>query len=206
LADKAPEKKSARREKLRERLLAEAEKAIASGGLQGLKAREIASAAGCALGAIYNAFDDLDDLILRVGARTLALLETTLNGELKEGGGDATESLVRLALGYLDFARNHKLRWRALFEHRLADAHAVPAWFVAEQNRLFLLLEEPLGRLLPQEPPRERAALARSLFSAVHGIVTLGLEEKIAPMPARALEEQVEKMTRIFAAGLIAKR
>ena len=199
----AEETSSARRSKLHEKLLDTAEKAIASGGLPNLKAREIAAAAGCSLGAIYNVFDDMDDLILCVGARTLALLEASLARASAEGGeGDASTDLIRLAHAYLRFARRHKLRWRALFEHRMANARPVPDWFIENQNRLFRLLEDPLSRLQPGLSSKESASLARSLFSAIHGIVTLGLEEKITPMTASALDDQVEAMTRIFAAGL----
>ena len=199
----ANETGSARRSKLHEKLLDAAEKAVASGGLPNLKAREIAAAAGCSLGAIYNVFDDMDDLILCVGARTLALLEASLARASAEGGeGDASTDLIRLAHAYLRFARRHKLRWRALFEHRMANARPVPDWFIENQNRLFRLLEDPLSRLQPGLSSKERASLARSLFSAIHGIVTLGLEEKITPMTASALDDQVEAMTRIFAAGL----
>jgi AcrR family transcriptional regulator len=195
------EKGADRRAKLRERLLAAAETAIATGGLQSLKAREIAAAAGCALGAIYNAFDDLDELILTVGSRTLVLLEAALLAKPKPHS-DATEELVRLALAYLDFARTHKLRWRALFEHRLPDGRSTPDWYIADQNRLFLLLEEPLTRLLPLTVGQERALLARTLFSAAHGIVSLGLEEKLAPMRADVLDQQLENLMRMFAAGV----
>ena len=55
-----------RRAQLRDRLIDIAQEAIAARGLAGLKARDLAAAAGCALGAIYTAFDDLDELILRV--------------------------------------------------------------------------------------------------------------------------------------------
>jgi AcrR family transcriptional regulator len=192
------------RAKLRERLLLAAEAAISSGGVQGLKARDIARNAGCALGAIYNVFEDLDELILRVGARTLALLEAALVSK-PAPGVDATDELVRLARAYLEFARAHKLRWRALFEHRLSEGRQAPHWFVADQDRLFLLLEKPLEALLSSELPQDRALLARTLFSAVHGIVSLGLEEKLTPMNAGALDEQLERMTRAFARGLNAK-
>lgn len=199
----ANETGSARRSKLHEKLLDAAEKAIASGGLPSLKAREIATAAGCSLGAIYNVFEDMDDLILCVGVRTLALLEASLTRALAEDGeGGGAADLIRLAHAYLRFARRHKLRWRALFEHRMADARPVPDWFIENQNRLFGLLEKPLSRLQPGLSSKESASLARSLFSAIHGIVTLGLEEKVTPMTASALDDQVEAMTRIFAAGL----
>jgi AcrR family transcriptional regulator len=201
----AVEKPADRRAALRERLVDAAETSVASGGLQGLRAREVAAAAGCALGAIYNAFDDLDELILAVGSRTLASLEAAILAE-PALCADATEELVRLARAYLDFARAHKLRWRALFEHRLPNGRPAPDWFIADQDRLFLLLEKPLARLSPSTPAQERSTLARTLFSAVHGIVSLGLEEKIAPMQANVLDQQLECLTRAFAAGLATRK
>ncbi|MGI8567828.1 MAG: hypothetical protein ACR2KT_01410 [Methylocella sp.] len=62
-----------------------------------------------------------------------------------------------------------------------------------------------LARLVPREPPEARALLARTLFSAVHGIVSLGLEEKLAPMPAEVLNTQLEIVTCAFSAGLRTK-
>lgn len=191
-----------RRAELRERLLSAGREAIAAGGLQNLKARDLAAAAGCAVGAIYNVFDDLDELILRIGSRTLARLAQVLAASADGPSPDAADELVRLARGYLDFARAHKLLWRALFEHRLSGGRAVPSWFLEDQNRLFALLDAPLARLLPGEPAPARAQLARTLFSAVHGVVSLGLEEKLAPMPAETLDAQLECLVRAFAAGL----
>ncbi len=134
------------------------------------------------------------------------MLEAALAGASRaEARQTATEELVRLARAYLDFARMRKMRWRALFEHRMADARTVPAWFTEDQNRLLLILDAPLARLVPREPPEARALLARTLFSAVHGIVSLGLEEKLAPMPAEVLNTQLDIVTRAFAAGLRTK-
>ena len=68
----------ARRRKLRDALIAAAERTIAAEGLRGLKARELAYKVGCAVGAIYNVVTDLDDLIFAVNALTLEQLEKTL--------------------------------------------------------------------------------------------------------------------------------
>lgn len=195
---------AARRADLRERLVAAGRAAIADGGLQNVKARDLAAAAGCAVGAIYNVFDDLDGLILRVGADTLARLQR----ELASHGPDPepAEELVRLARGYLAFARDNKALWRALFEHRLAGGRAAPAWYLDDQSRLFALVEAPLARLLPDEPACSRALLARTLFSAVHGVVSLGLEEKLAPMSEATLDAELERLLRAFAGGSTAMR
>lgn len=200
-AAKPAGKTSARRADLRERLVAVGRAAIAEGGLQHLKARDLAAAAGCAVGAIYNVFDDLDGLILRIGADTLARLEQGLAAPPGPVPAPA-EELLRLSQGYLAFARANKALWRALFEHRLADGRAAPAWYLDDQSRLFTLVEAPLAHLLPDEPAPSRALLARTLFSAVHGVVLLGLEEKLTPMPEATLDAELERLVRAFAGGL----
>ncbi|QGM97188.1 TetR/AcrR family transcriptional regulator [Methylocystis parvus] len=189
-----------RRLKLRERLLDVARQAVATRGLTGLKARDLASEAGCALGAIYTAFDDLDELILRVNLATLDRLGQALDAAL--GAADPSDALLALARAYLDFARREEPSWRALFEHRLSGGAAVPDWYADARNRLFGRLEAPLAELLPRQDAESRARLARTLFSAVHGVVALGLEEKLEATTPEALDTQLETLVRLIAAGL----
>jgi AcrR family transcriptional regulator len=201
-------KTQTRRQNLKEALVTAAEKTIGTEGLRGLKARDLAAEAGCAVGAIYNVVDDLDDLILAVNARTLAALERAL----REAGGainseardedEAIDRLVRLGLAYTDFAARETQRWRALFDHRMPEERDLPEWYVADQRRLFEFVEQPLTTLRPDETPEVRALLARSLFSAVHGIVALGLEEKLQLIPLPVLREQVTTLVEAIGKGL----
>ena len=72
-----------RRAKLREALIQAAERSISAGGLAALKTRELAREIGCANGAVYNLVDDMDELVLLVGSRTLRRLDAaffTMNG------------------------------------------------------------------------------------------------------------------------------
>ncbi|MBV9432354.1 MAG: TetR/AcrR family transcriptional regulator, partial [Hyphomicrobiales bacterium] len=48
----------------------------------------------------------------------------------------------------------------------------------------------------------QRALLARSLFSAVHGQVLLGLEEKLGVMAFATLREEVERLVFATIRGL----
>jgi AcrR family transcriptional regulator len=198
----------ARRGELKERLTDAASRLIEAKGLASVKARPLAEKAGCALGAIYTVFPDLDALILAVSARTLARLEAHLDAIAVEVAAEATpreaarQRLVALALAYLDFAFAHRASWRALFEHRLPEGRPVPEWMVAEQARLFGKVEVLLGPLVPHMGVAQRAMLARSLFSAVHGLVLLGLEEKLGVMPFAMLREEVERLVSAMARGL----
>ena len=191
---------------LRERLIDVAERTIAANGLAGLRARDLAREAGCAVGTIYNVFEDLDELILCVGLRTLAILDTALGAvrlpSTPYGSTeDAADDLARLALAYLEFAAEHAVRWRALFEHRMSEARPLPQWFVDQQHQLFAQVERPLVTLLPDLDPGARRILARTLFSAVHGIVALGLEEKLASLPYSDLRDQLAATVRAITTG-----
>src|SRR6267378_6005498 len=92
-----------RRAKLREELILAAEQSMSAGGLAGLKTRELAREIGVANGAVYNLVEDMDELILRVGSRTLARLDASLSEAESEGPASASETLVRIALAYCDF-------------------------------------------------------------------------------------------------------
>ncbi len=196
---------------LREALIAAAERAVATQGIAGIKARSLAREVGCAVGAIYTVFADLDELALAVNARTLAALEAELatavrrrRGPAAVRGEHATERLLELALAYLGFAAANKQRWRALFEFRLPEEKTLPAWFVEDRSRLFGYIEEALQDLLPAMPAEECAALARSLFAAVHGIVVLGLEERLGVVSLEDLRAQTNLVVRALARGLVA--
>lgn len=193
---------SERRASLREKLLDAAEQTVIERGLTAVKARDLATQVGCALGAIYTAFQDLDELVLRVNMRTLGRLETALAEALGTAAPGA--ALLAMARTYLNFARRNEPSWRALFEHRLPPGVAVPDWYVEARERLFGRLEAPLAELLPQVDAVQRARLARTLFSSVHGVVALGLEQKIADTPAEVLDEELEKLVRLIEGGLAA--
>jgi len=194
-----------RRRKLRDALIAAAERMIEAEGLRGLRARDLALRVGCAVGAIYNVFADLDDLVFAVNALTLEQLETTLTvagGEGADRQADAIRTLVHLGLAYTDYAAAHTRRWRALFDHRLPEGRDVPTWYRANLHRLFDYIERPLRQLAPALDGASRALLARSLFAAVHGIVLIGLEEKLQSLPLSILREQVTAMVEAFGRGL----
>jgi AcrR family transcriptional regulator len=197
-----------RRRNLKESLIDAAEQGISSYGLPGLRARSLAERIGCAVGAIYNVVADLDELIMLVNARTLAALERDLLSASaapaanRQKADTAIDRLCRMALAYLDFATTRRARWRAVFDHRLPPGKAMPDWYLDDQMRLFSYVEGPVGELLPGVSPSRRALIARTLFSAVHGIVTLGLEEKLQALAPDDLREQLTFAVAALARGL----
>lgn len=178
---------------------------IAERGLGGLKTRDLAREIGCANGAVYNLVADVDELILRVGSRTLLRLDAALSAAKSAGAPSPQETLVRIAIGYCDFAAVNLELWRALFEHRMEADKLVPDWSIEDQMQLFRHIHAPLAALFPKRGPEELGITARSLFSAVHGMVALGLEQKLVAVPLPALRKEIASLVRAMIDGLMAQ-
>ena len=191
-----------RREKLREALIQAAEKSIAAKGLTGLKTRDLARDIGCANGAVYNLVEDVDELILRVGSRTLARLDAALTTAESKGSAAPNDILVRIALAYCDFAAENLELWRALFEHRMQRGKPIPEWAIEEQMNLFRHIYRPLAALFPDRSAKELGVTARSLFSSVHGMVSLGLEQKLIAVPIAVLRREIATIVKAMITGL----
>jgi|SRR5579871_402727 len=197
-----------RRLELRAALIDAAERTIAARGLEALRARDLAAEVGCAVGAIYNVFPNLDALVFEVNSRTLrgfeAFLSQAERAPPRPDESPAVAELVHLALVYLGFALAHRPRWQALFEHRMAEPGEIPAWYLAEQGRLFGLVEGALAEIRPDLDGARLMLFARTLFSGVHGIVSLGLDAKLAALPPAVLAAEVAAFVRVLGLGLLA--
>jgi AcrR family transcriptional regulator len=193
-----------RRAKQRESLIEAAEQAISTKGLAGLKTRDLAQEIGIANGAVYNLVADVDELVLMVGSRTLARLDAELSAAESAGPPAPAETLVRIALAYCDFAARHLELWRALFEHRMAPDKSLPDWAISDQMHLFRHIHQPLALLFPERSAEDVGLTARSMFSAVHGMVALGLEQKLIAVPLPALRQEITTIVKAMVTGLIA--
>ena len=172
---------------------------IAAKGLRSLKVRDVADAAGCSIGSVYNEFGDFDGLILTVNRGTVQALTARL---VAVPADDPIRQLHGLAATYLAFATAHANLLRSLFEHRMEDDRPFPEDILQTVMQAFELMYPPLGRLLPERDPQDIALLARILFSAVHGIISLGLEERMVAVPPEALRHQLEQFVDTHLAGL----
>jgi AcrR family transcriptional regulator len=182
-------KVEARRAVLRDTLIAHAETRIKADGLKNLRTRDLAKDAGCALGAIYNVFGDLNDLVLAVNARTFHRLGAAVAETLAQAPQNATQQLIVMSHAYHRFAAENFNAWRALFDIERPAGEAAPDWYLAEIGQLFAYIDAPVSVLFPDHDAQKRALLTKALFSSVHGIVLLGLDEASAGVPAAQLDE-----------------
>lgn len=184
-----------RQAKLRERLIDAGEAQVIAGGLASMKARDLADKAGCSLGAIYNVFDDLRDLTMAINARTFRRMGVVVAAS--QEGTEALDPNARMILmsnAYLHFAAENANLWRALFDLEMSVESRVPDWYLQELARLFAYIAAPLAEIFPDKNEAELDLMARALFSAVHGIVWLGLEKRISGVPIGQVEEMLKQV------------
>ncbi|MEP3345744.1 MAG: TetR/AcrR family transcriptional regulator [Litoreibacter sp.] len=181
-----------KRDDLRAKLIDFAEVRIKSGGIADIRARDLAKEAGCAVGAIYNVFGDMNDLIMAVNARTFKRVGTQVSAAVEaQPPGHPVHTMIAMSHAYLHFARDNTPAWRTLFDLEVSTEGAVPNWYLEELQKLFTLIADPLRRIFPDMPAEDVELMTRGLFSAVHGIVLLGLEKRISAVPADKLEHMI---------------
>ena len=172
---------------------------ISAKGLRELKVRDVAEAADCSIGSVYNEFGDFDGLILTVNRETVQALTARL---VVVGDEDPVRQLHGLAATYLAFASEHANLLRSLFEHRMENDRPFPEDSLIMVMQAFALMHDPLVRLMPDRDSTDIALQARMMFSAVHGIISLGLEERMVAVPPEHLRRQLAQFVDTYLAGL----
>jgi len=195
-----------RRKATAEKVLDVAERQIAGSGMSGLAMRDLANEADCSVGTLYNLFEGLDGIILRVNSRTLSKLDRHLcSVEAGLQGEPPVKRLVALALAYTDFVSENWRLWSALFEHQMPEGKPIPEWHLKEHFQLFRHIVEPLSEMSPRSGEEDLLILSRNLYSAVHGMVSLGLQDRMGAIPLPRLKEQIKLFVESFTAGYAAR-
>lgn len=187
------------REEIRDMALAAAERIVDDEGFAGLSARKIAGRIGYTVGTLYLVFENIDELILHVNARTL----DSLYGALREASAEGTlpeARVLALARAYIGFASRHTRQWGMLYEHRLPEGVKVPEWYREKVARSFALVEEAIRPLV--KDAKNVGPVARALWAGVHGVCLLGLTDKLDVVGAGSVQVLVETLVANFLKGL----
>ena len=157
-------------DEIRDAVMKAATETIDADGYLALNARELAAAAGCSVGTLYNVFGDLEKIVYAVNLRTALALHAVLEKAVKEAGDRPEDRLHALADAYFDFARDHPRRWESLFRFRMkgkADGSVGRAG-----EALFAMLKDSVNGMVADD-----ALLA--LWAAIHGVVELATQQHL---------------------------
>jgi len=188
------------REELREMTLTAAENIVVEQGYEGLSARKVATAIGYTVGTLYLVFENLDDLILHINARTLDRLHARMT-KSQANSGDASDYLLLLGEIYIRFANDDPHRWAMVFEHRFSEDRVVPAWYQEKIVRMFAMVEEGLEPLAKDRPREEITQAARALWGGVHGICILALTDNLGIVGVDSVQDLTQSLISNYLKG-----
>ncbi len=166
------------REQLTELALSSAEQLLNTKPASALSTRQIATKMGYTVGTLYQIFKNLPDLLLHVNARTLKrLYEDCLRLDIKHHSPE--DNILAYANLYLEFAHKHQGLWTLIFDSDVLGNEPLPDWYLSQVNSLFSLIETELKHIKPESSEQEITRTSRVLWSSVHGICTLSINDNL---------------------------
>ncbi|GEK48044.1 WHG domain-containing protein [Halomonas pacifica] len=167
-----------------------------------LSLRALARDVGCAPSTLLKLYGSFNNLLQHVNLETLARLkEAMVPADTNE---TLASQLRTLALAYWRFARHEPYRWQLLFDYPLAQEGELDRRQSDMIEALFLRVETGLKAYQPGLSDLEARRMARTLWGSVHGLVQLGLNERLGVWQGQPLEvtELLEQLLVTILAGL----
>jgi AcrR family transcriptional regulator len=177
-----------------------AERIVVEQGFEGLSARKVSAAIGYTVGTLYLVFENIDDLVLQVNARTLDRLYARME-KSRTDAPDVRDYLMQLGQVYIRFADEDPHRWSMIFEHRLAEGRALPDWYREKIVRMFGIVEEALEPLASQRPKEDIATAARVIWGGVHGICILAQAGRLGVAGVDSVQSLTDSLISNYLAG-----
>jgi AcrR family transcriptional regulator len=191
------------KQELRDMALAAARAVIADEGWRNLNVRAVAARMGYSVGTIYNIFEGLEELIAWLNAETLDALHEALAAAPVTGRPEV--DLHALLDRYLDFITANRREWTMMFDERLPEAEAPPAWYMEKVAQVFALLGRMLQPLFAAGEDAELARAVRLLWISLHGIWTLDASGKLFIVSQDPVDKIAHEMVDAYLAGLTAR-
>jgi AcrR family transcriptional regulator len=187
-------------EELRQLIVDASRTIIETNGLLGLSAREIARHIGYSAGTLYNAFENIDDILMTLQCDLVGDLVTCLKAVPPDR--DPNRHINALSVAYVNFALDHRRLWNLLFTHAAPPDCALLEILRAHVNAIAGVIAEAMRPLMPKASSDDVDMAARALWAGVHGITAIAVTDKgpkITPATAQAF---TETLTSTFSRGL----
>jgi AcrR family transcriptional regulator len=160
---------------LRQALIRSSLELIRETGPAGFTLREIARRAGVSHTAPYRHFKDKDDVLAAVAEQGFRALRATMLRAIEPVRG-ASQRIERCGVAYIEHALKHPDHFDVMFLRTWdPKTEAGVAAEAAFRVLLDLVLECQAADVLPKDDPLVQA---RTAWSLVHGVATLGIHEQ----------------------------
>lgn len=151
-------------------------------GAAALDLRKVARRAGVSHAAPYRHFADKQALVAAINQRGFELLAEQIKTGLAAVPDNATERLQAIAVAYVSFARERPWLMREMFSGLTVEREAYPELYEASKVVYWMYADaieqgQKEGTLTEGEAP----ALASVLWSLLHGVAILTIENQMRP-------------------------
>jgi AcrR family transcriptional regulator len=192
------------KEEIKAMVLQAAETIVIEEGFAALNVRKIAMEIDYAVGSIYMVFANMDDLVMHINAQTLdklsAQLEQVANTKL-----EPKQTIVQLASTYLNFAISKYNLWSMIFEYRLSGNQQLPDWYQVKIDSISTQVEKVFKEISPHKTDTDIITATRALWSGVHGICILSLDDNLDTDAIEDTQTKVILLVKNFILGWITK-
>jgi AcrR family transcriptional regulator len=141
-----------------------------------LSLRKLATMIGYVPSTLVNIFGSYNILLLQAVAQTLDELALEAQ-QVVTPSITPQQALFNLAYCYHDFALKHPYRWQLIFEHNM-NGDPLPEWQSERIDNMTGMLETLLELMAPERSKQEVLTASRVLWSGVHGITLLSVDDK----------------------------
>jgi AcrR family transcriptional regulator len=141
-----------------------------------LSLRKLATMIGYVPSTLVNIFGSYNILLLQAVAQTLDELALEAQ-QVMVPSITPQQALFNLAYCYHDFALKHPYRWQLIFEHNM-NGDPLPEWQSERIDNMTGMLESLLKMMAPDRSKHEVLTASRVLWSGVHGITLLSVDDK----------------------------
>ncbi|MGF1843180.1 WHG domain-containing protein [Vibrio clamense] len=141
-----------------------------------LSLRKVANMIGYVPSTLVNVFGNYNLLLLHAIAQTLDELSEQAKTVVSKTT-NSKDALYELAYCYHDFAQQHPYRWQLIFQHNM-NGDQLPEWQAERIDNMTGMLESLLAELAPSRSKQEVLQASRVLWSGVHGITLLSVDDK----------------------------
>jgi len=178
---------------------------LAQEGVDGLDLRKVARAAGVSHAAPYRHFADKQALLAAIAEQGFEQLAARMSAALAEAPEDAPSQLALLAHAYVRFAFEHPAHMREMFSGLTAERAAYPALHAAAKSAFQQVIQVVQhGQSQQAIGPGDPASLATVVWSQIHGITMLLIEDQIMGVKGdeQAVAQLVAQCVRVLYDGL----
>lgn len=187
-----------RKTSLKAEILDRGWKILCKKGREALRLRDLAKRSDCSVGTIYNLFENLDEIILRLNLKCLDKMYSSLHQNMEEGikrREDLEKVFGRLGKAYIAFGMEHPLMWKSLFENLAIEPF--PDWYLEKVEGGIKFIEKTIGSTYGVEALKVKQIVS-FFWASIHGMTSIVLNKKMKGIDEAYLDSYIEQSLKGF--------